>query len=82
MTALATRRLPARADYDHDDERNLCLEGFLLFFDPPKQQAAQTVRQLEALGIGIKVLTGDNRWVAAHVATAIGLDAGARPSTC
>jgi Mg2+-importing ATPase len=77
MMALATRRMPPRADYDHGDERNLCLEGFLLFFDPPKAQAAQTVRELQALGIGIKVLTGDNRWVAAHVATAVGLDASA-----
>ena len=77
MMALATRRLAARADYTHADERELCLEGFLLFFDPPKPQAAQTVRELQALGIGIKILTGDNRWVAAHVATAVGLDAGA-----
>jgi P-type Mg2+ transporter len=77
MTALATRRLPPRADYDHGDECNLCLEGFLLFFDPPKPQAAQTLRELRVLGIDIKILTGDNRWVAAHVATAVGLDAGA-----
>jgi Mg2+-importing ATPase len=77
LMALATRRLPTRADYTHEDERDLCLEGFLLFFDPPKPQAAQTVRELQALGIGIKILSGDNRWVAAHVATAVGLDAGA-----
>jgi Mg2+-importing ATPase len=77
MMALATRSLPARPDYGHDDERELCLEGFLLFFDPPKPQATQAVRELRALGVGIKVLTGDNRWVAAHVATAIGLDTAA-----
>lgn len=53
------------------------LAGFLLFFDPPKTGAAQAVADLAALGIGIKMITGDNRYVAAHVARAIGLDAGA-----
>ena len=44
--------------------------GFLLFLDPPKPEAAQTIRDLAALGIRIKIITGDNRHVAAHVAAA------------
>jgi P-type Mg2+ transporter len=75
VLALGTRRLPARVDYDRSDEQGLCLEGFLLFFDPPKAQAAQTIKDLAELGIETKVITGDNRFVAAHVAQAIGLDA-------
>jgi Mg2+-importing ATPase len=75
--ALATKCVPARPAYGRDDESDMTFEGFLLFFDPPKPTAAQTIRDLAARGVGIKVVTGDNRYVAGHVAAAIGLDARA-----
>ena len=74
LLALATKRVPARERYAPDDESGMSLEGLLLFFDPPKPQAAQAVRDLEARGVRVKVITGDNRYVAAHVADTIGLD--------
>lgn len=74
VLAVATRRAAAQPDYGHADEQGLTLEGFLLFFDPPKPQAVQTVQDLAALGIAVKVVTGDSRHVAAHVGHAIGLD--------
>ena len=55
----------------------MAFAGFLLFSDPPKADAPATVRDLAAMGVSIKVLTGDNRFIAAHVATAVGLPAGA-----
>ncbi len=77
LIALAIKRVPAQERYAPPDEVGMSLEGFLLFFDPPKAQAAQTVRDLAARGVRVKVITGDNRYVAAHVAGAIGLDAKA-----
>jgi Mg2+-importing ATPase len=77
VLALAVRRLSARADYDRGDERDLAFAGFLVFVDPPKPDAAATLRTLKALHVDVKVLTGDNRHVAAHVARAVGLDAKA-----
>jgi Mg2+-importing ATPase len=77
VLALATRRAKAQSRYAVGDESGMALEGFLLFFDPPKAQAAQAVHDLAARGVRIKVITGDNRHVAAHVADAIGLDAKA-----
>lgn len=74
VLAVATRHAAAQPDYGHADEQSMTLEGFLLFFDPPKPQAVQTVRDLAALGIAVKVVTGDSRHVAAHVGRAIGLD--------
>jgi Mg2+-importing ATPase len=74
LIALADRRVPAQERYTRDDETGMTLRGFLLFFDPPKPQAAVAVRDLAARGVRIKVITGDNRYVAAHVAGAIGLD--------
>jgi len=73
VLGLATRVLPAQPAYGHADEASMCFEGFLLFFDPPKPGAAQTLRDLAALGIRVKVVTGDNRHVAAHVGAALGL---------
>lgn len=48
--------------------------GLLLFLDPPKPQVAQTIRDLAALGITTKIISGDNRHVTAHVAGQVGLD--------
>lgn len=77
VLGLASRRLPARARYEREDETGMTFEGFLLFFDPLKEGIEATLADLERLGIGVKVITGDNRHVAAHVAASVGLD-GAR----
>jgi len=74
LLAVATKSVAARERYGHEDERGMSISGFLLFFDPPKADAQNTIRDLAALGIRVKVITGDNRYVAAHVAAAIGLD--------
>ncbi|QDM21804.1 magnesium-translocating P-type ATPase [Tardiphaga sp. vice154] len=75
VLALATRRVAAKSDYDHDDERDMVFRGFLVFLDPPKPEARETIGNLARLGIAIKVISGDNRHVTAHMAQAVGLDA-------
>ena len=75
VLGLATKRTAAKPRYDRHDETGMVFEGFLLFFDPLKEGIETTVRELEGLGIAIKIVTGDNRHVAAHVAAAVGLDA-------
>lgn len=77
VLALATRRVPAKADYGHADEAGLRLDGFLLFFDPPRTDAAKSIRDLADRGIRVKIISGDSRHVTAQVAAAVGLDAGA-----
>jgi Mg2+-importing ATPase len=73
VLGLAVRRLPRRDSYRRDDEADLAFAGFLLFLDPPKPGMAETLKALGQRGIGIKVISGDNRYVAAHLAEAIGL---------
>ena len=73
--ALATRRGVTATRFGREDEREMTFEGFLLFLDPPKPEARKTLADLAALGIRIKVITGDNRWVTAYAARVIGLDA-------
>ena len=74
VLALAIRRPPARERYEHADETGMCFAGLLLFFDPPKEDARRIIDDLTARGIGIKVISGDNRYVTAHVAQAVGLN--------
>jgi Mg2+-importing ATPase len=77
VLALAERMVPARPRYTAADESELTFAGFLLFRDPPKADAAAAIAALSARGIAVKMVTGDNRHVAQHVARAVGLDAGA-----
>src|SRR3569832_518195 len=41
--------------------------------DPPEPQAAHNLKELARLGVAGKIGTGDNRYVAAHVAEAVGV---------
>jgi Mg2+-importing ATPase len=77
VLAVATKRVSASPRHSREDEQSMTLAGFLLFFDPPKAGAAQAIADLQARGIRVRMITGDNRYVAAHVAGAIGLDASA-----
>ena len=74
VLALATRRVAAKSDYDREDERGMVFRGFLVFLDPPKPEARETIQNLARLGIAIKVISGDNRHVTTHMAEAVGLD--------
>jgi P-type Mg2+ transporter len=74
VLGIAWRGAPP--DHNHaviSDERNLVLAGFVAFLDPPKISAPSTIAALARLGIGIKVLTGDNEVVTKHVCSALSL---------
>jgi Mg2+-importing ATPase len=73
VLAVAERMLESRAGYGREDERELELVGLLTFFDRPKPGAAAAVADLNRLGVAIKVITGDSRRVAQHIAGLVGL---------
>ncbi len=47
--------------------------GVLVLHDPLKAGVQETIDELERLGVSLKLITGDNRLVAAHVAGQVGL---------
>jgi len=47
--------------------------GFLILFDPPKPGIIETIRQLKQLGVSLKIITGDNRLLAANVSQQVEL---------
>nr|WP_201411063.1 magnesium-translocating P-type ATPase [Mesorhizobium sp. J8] len=75
VLGLATRRFQGKAGFSRDDETEMAFAGFLLFLDPPKEGVRETLSALADRGIGVKVISGDNRYVAAHLAEAVGLRA-------
>ena len=74
VLAVATRRVAAKPHYGRDQEQDMTFCGFLIFSDPPKAEAQRTIHDLAQLGIRIKVISGDNRHVTAHLAKAVGLN--------
>lgn len=73
VLAVASRQFSSHGKFSRDDEQAMALEGFLLFFDPPKEGMRDTLAELHRRGIAIKVISGDNRYVARHLAGEIGL---------
>ncbi|MDD5579676.1 MAG: magnesium-translocating P-type ATPase [Methylobacter sp.] len=70
---LAYKPMDSQARLDKTDEAGMRFLGFLLFFDPPKADCAETIKQLRELGVTLKIITGDNRLVAATVSKQLGL---------
>jgi len=62
--------------YSASDERELVIEGFLTFLDPPKETAGPAIAALRDNGVTVKVLTGDNAIVTAKICREVGLEVG------
>ena len=76
VIAVATRPAPDLAQPSAADERDLTLAGFLVFLDRPKADAAAALGRLAALGITVKIATGDNEIVTRKVCADLGLAVG------
>ena len=80
VLAIATKEVAARAPtadhatpYGKADETELILQGYVAFLDPPKDTCHAAIAELQAHGITIKVITGDNELVARKVCKTVGL---------
>lgn len=76
VLSVGIRALDVRNDYKVADESSLCLIGLAAFLDPPRQDARETLAELNAEGIQVKILTGDNELVAAKICSEVGLETG------
>jgi Mg2+-importing ATPase len=74
VLAVASRQIESGTAFEPADERELCLEGFLLFEDPPKPGVGEVISDLRRHGVRLKIITGDHVLVARHAARAVGLN--------
>jgi Mg2+-importing ATPase len=76
VIALAYKEMPGASDdpvYSVKDESDLVLLGFLAFLDPPKDTATEALKRLHGLNVTVKVLTGDNEIITAHICKEVGM---------
>lgn len=73
VLGVAVRDVTGDPVIDKTDEVGMTFVGFLLFDDPPKGDAAEAIAELTTLGVGFKLITGDNRFVARNLARRVGV---------
>jgi Mg2+-importing ATPase len=73
ILGVAYRQVGSESKITRDSETGMTFLGFLVLFDPPKPGIGKTINQLKQLGISLKIITGDNKLVAASVGLEIGL---------
>jgi Mg2+-importing ATPase len=72
MLGVAYKNIPV----DHinkDQETQMTFLGFVLLFDPPKAMIKNVLQNLQTLGVSLKIITGDNRFVATSLSIQVGL---------
>lgn len=68
VLAIAWRQ--EEPDFPHivvSDEAKLVFSGFAAFLDPPKESAKKALADLAVSGVSVKIITGDNELVTAHI---------------
>ena len=73
LIGLAYREMGTASVIGKGEEQDMTFLGFVLFFDPPKKGIAETIDRLRKLGVTLKIITGDNRLVAAKVSRDVGM---------
>jgi Mg2+-importing ATPase len=72
VLGVAMRDMGTQSVINKDSEQDMTFLGFLLFFDPPKKGVLETIDRLKQLGVSLKIITGDNRLVAAKISQDVG----------
>jgi len=74
VLGIAYREFGSGQRMAREDESSMVFLGFVVLSDPPKAGVAETIHELGQLGVRLKIITGDNTLIAAHVAREVGLD--------
>lgn len=69
---VAYSSVPEKTKIARNTERDMTFLGILLLADPAKSGAAEAIAELRSMGIELKMITGDNKLVAASVLRELG----------
>ena len=56
-----------------DDQGKWCYLGVLPLYDPPREDSADTIKQAQAMGVQVKMVTGDQVAIGKEIAHQIGM---------
>ena len=73
VLGVAYRDCGTELQIKRESEKGMIFLGFIVLSDPPKAGVERTIRELNELGITLKIITGDNALIAEHVAREVGL---------
>ncbi|MHB1275401.1 MAG: magnesium-translocating P-type ATPase [Candidatus Humimicrobiaceae bacterium] len=59
---------------NRDLESSMTFLGFVLLYDPLKENIAQIIDRLKKIGISLKIITGDNFYMSEHIADKLNID--------
>ncbi|OJW81522.1 MAG: magnesium-translocating P-type ATPase [Bacteroidetes bacterium 46-16] len=62
------------AQTSKEDESEMIFLGFVVLEDPLKENIKESLARLRELTIGVKIITGDNQFVAGYVARELGIE--------
>jgi Mg2+-importing ATPase len=74
VLGVACRDTGQERTITRDDETGMTFMGFLVLEDPLKPDIVESVSQLRGRGVRLKLVTGDNRLVAANIGIQAGLE--------
>ncbi|WP_061252104.1 magnesium-translocating P-type ATPase [Leptospira interrogans] len=74
ILGIAIKEIGEQSKIEKLEEKNMVFLGMLSFYDPPKTKIKETITNLKNLGVTLKVITGDNRFVAMNLSSQIGLE--------
>lgn len=74
VLGVSMKKVMAKQRYLVEDEEEMVFVGFLLMFDHPKADVSNVIKELEGMGVNLRVITGDNKLIALHAAKAVGLE--------
>lgn len=73
VLALAQKQISTKSCDIKNEENNLAFVGLISFYDPLKESSLEALEKAEALGVRIKILTGDSKEVSSAVGRQTGL---------
>jgi len=73
VLGIAYRDMGSESFIKKEQEEDMTFLGFLEFADPAKAGIAKTIGVLNGLGVSLKIISGDNRLVAAKVSKDVGI---------
>ena len=70
---LAYKNIKTKSTIEDEIEADMIFLGFITLFDPLKENIVKTIEDLKNLGVSLKIITGDNKLIAANVVSQMGL---------
>jgi len=70
---VAYKNIETKSTIEDELEVDMIFLGFITLFDPLKENIVNTIKELKTLGVALKIITGDNKFIAGNIVSQMGL---------